>query len=197
MSSSSHSHHSNGDERWFELVREVYLQGAPVFDVPDWVTERMSPDATRSGIRWRLFYGMTMKEARNHRNKILANSARPAALFLEPLEPFLSHGIRAQPTIDAPDGWDPAEKELEILRALNYVSTGRLTPREQESVHLGCVIPMGRAAAAEVMGIATDELKAHISNAYKKMREDGIDDAPMKWFLTGKLPKSRPPQART
>ncbi|MGW3209756.1 hypothetical protein [Streptomyces sp. NPDC001135] len=77
-----------------------------MFNVPDRDTERMSPDATRFGIRWRLFYGKTMKEARNHRRKILANSARPAALFLEPLEPFLSHGIRAQLTIDAPDGWD-------------------------------------------------------------------------------------------
>ncbi|MEH0420528.1 hypothetical protein [Streptomyces sp. B21-083] len=195
MSSSNHRHQPDNGMRSFELVRDVYLQGAPVFSVPPWVQKRTasyaSSDMRRWSNNWRKFYAKTMKEARNERKKILSSTTRPS-LYLEPLSPLLADRIREQLELDLPETWDPIEKEKEIHRSLDYVQNGRLSSREQEAIHLGCAIPMGRAAAAKAMDISRDGVKTHVSNAWTKMREDGVDDTAVRWFLTGKVPQNSP-----
>lgn len=192
MSFVNHHHQPDNGIRAFELMRDVYLQGAPVWPIPDWVRTRVaayeSSDARRWSSNWRKFYAKTMKEARNKRAKIVSSTATPP-LHLEPLSPILSDSIREQLTLDLPESWDPVEKEQEIYRSLDYIQNGDLSLREKQAVHLGCAIPIGREAAAKIMGITRDGVKTHISNAWSQMRSDGIDDTAVRWLFTGKVPK--------
>ncbi|MBZ9596458.1 hypothetical protein NRK68_14730 [Streptomyces yangpuensis] len=174
-------------------MRNVYLQGAPVWDVPLWVTDETvayyASGARRYGSDWRKFCGKSMRAARGHRKKILSDRRKPFTFHLEPLHPLLAPMLQEQLGIDLPVGWNRTEKECAIIAGLEYVDTGRLTQREKESFHMACVIRGPRAEIAGVMGITTDGLKAHVSNSWKKMRDDGIDVKAMKWFLGGDIPK--------
>ncbi|QDQ15839.1 helix-turn-helix transcriptional regulator [Streptomyces spectabilis] len=180
------------DERAvFTLFRDVYLGGAPVWAVQEWVRKEAAAyyasEVRRFSSNWVEFRGRTMAKARKHRSALLSDRPGPATFYLEDLPPLLSRQLDEHLNdADLPPGWDPAEKKQTILGGLHYVSEGNLTEREKAVFHMAGVMRMPRPEIADAMGITTGGVKAHFSNAWKAMTEDHVDVDGLEWLLSGK-----------
>ncbi|MEW2529767.1 hypothetical protein [Streptomyces sp. NPDC047071] len=185
-------HRQLPDERAvFTLFRDVYLGGAPVWDVQEWVrkeaAEYHASEARRFRSNWVEFRGRTIAKARKHRSAILSGRSAPVTFHLEHLPPLLSRQLDEHLNdADLPPGWDPAVKKQTILGGLHYVSDGNLTERQKEVFHMAGVMRMPRPEIAGAMGITTDCVKAHFSNAWKTMTEDQVDVDGLEWLLSGR-----------
>jgi RNA polymerase sigma-70 factor, ECF subfamily len=92
------------------------------------------------------------------RDQVRRNKHRPG------LESCLEEPLDKHP----PPGEKLADRE-EIVEVLKAVE--QLPPRQREVLHLSAVEEMSVSEIAEVLGISTNAVKVHLSEARKKMRE--------------------------
>lgn len=188
----------------FGLVRDVYLQGAPVWPIREWVDTQtinyVAAGARRFSGSWRKHYAKVMREARKYRKEILAKTPKETLEFhLMELGPLLLQQVDEQLAVDLPAGWDREETRDHVFRGLKHVGKSAateeerrekkiLTTQEKNCFHLGCVIT-GRGEAGEIMGISPKTVTTHVTNAFGKIAGAGINSDALRWALSGRLPK--------
>ncbi|NUK82462.1 hypothetical protein HRW23_34980 [Streptomyces lunaelactis] len=170
------------------LLRRLYLQGPPLWDLATWLKERAEQYTTspisrfRSFDDWSKFQERILKDAGKHRNRLWSGEG-PFELYLMDLVQLmrgpvedLVHGP------GFPERWDPVEKERNILGGLQLAVTV-LTPRQKESFQLESIIGSPREVSARAMNVDAKTAQSHLSSSWKVLRERNADVQALRWFV--------------
>ncbi|MFI9176163.1 hypothetical protein [Streptomyces lincolnensis] len=168
------------------LVRTIYLQGPPLWDIEKSVRQKAEKFMTSPLSRYTLnpakFREKTAKEAVKQRERLWAGKG-PFELHLLDLVRLMRGTVEDLIRGDSfPHRWDPVEMEKVIMGGLHCVDT-KLTPRQKQAFHLESVIGVAPTDAARAMDVGVKAAQSHLSLGWSVLRENKVDLQAMRWFI--------------
>jgi hypothetical protein len=168
------------------MVPLVYLQGAPVFDVEEWVRRevarfsrsRLNQVAGRSMPRERSI----AKAADAERERVLSAGGPFKLYVLRAVDVMQGTAEQLVRVANFPSKWRPRTTMAQIMGGL-HLSDTVLTPKQKEAFHLRSLIGVPADLAAEVMHVSVKAANSHLSSAWKEILSWQANPQVMKWFI--------------